>query len=148
MFVFFLFGVRHQLSILMLPDFPSHSTYNQWEIAVLMAATHQRADTCCMLALVISWTKWTCPVMAVVRGLGVAIFDQLVEELVDGEFFSSLWFLFLGLLYFLVIALDERFSLEKFGMLEQTAFKFQCQRWNCILVYTCVIACNVSNSFK
>ena len=98
------------------------------EIAVLMAATPQRADTCCILALVIVWTKWTCPVMVVVRGLGVAIFDQLVEELVDGVFFSSLGFLFLGLLYFLVIALDERCSLEKFGTLEQTASKFQCQR--------------------
>ena len=86
--------------------------------------------------------------MVVVRGLGVAIFDQLVEELVDGVFFSSLWFLFLGLLYFLVIALDERCSLEKFGTLEHTASKFQCQRWNCILVCTCVITGSVSNSFK
>ena len=86
--------------------------------------------------------------MVVVRGLGVAIFDQLVEELVDGVFFSSLWFLFLGLLYFLVIALDERCSLEKFGTLEQIASKFQCLRWNSILVYTFIIACNVSNSFK
>ena len=82
--------------------------------------------------------------MVVVRGLGVAIFDRLV----DGVFFSSLWFLFLGLLYFLVIALDQRCSLEKFGTLEQAASKFQCQRWNCIIVYTCVITGNVSNSFK
>ena len=73
-----------------------------------------------------------------VHGLGETTLDRLVEELivVDDVFFSSLWYLFLSLC-FLVIALDERCSPEKFDILEQTQVSLA--EWE---LHTCVFLCH------